>query len=114
MDLSAAYGMQIPFQGYTKVEFTLSPNVLAGMSDKPVVVLILAVTTKLKRPIIGFNIIEELALTSKESQHCFLPRHMVKRLNSALEVGQKTARGVLTVLNPHIACTGRISITVTN
>lgn len=119
LDLSAANGTQIPYQGWIEVEFTLTQNAVAGMSDKPVVVPILVTTAELERPIIGFNVIEELALTSEDSENWFPAGHMIKRLCSALEVGQKTARAVLTVLkkqppenNAHIVCLGRRPLTV--
>lgn len=119
LDLSAANGTQIPYQGWIEVEFTLCKHAVAGMSDRSVVVPILVATTELERPIIGFNVIEELALKSEDSENCFPAGHMVKRLCSALEVGQRTARAVLTVLkkqppenNPHLIRTGRMPVTV--
>ncbi|KAK7880554.1 hypothetical protein WMY93_032813 [Mugilogobius chulae] len=119
LDLSAANGTQIPYQGWIEVEFTLSSNAVAGMSERSVVVPILIASTELERPIIGFNVIEELALTNDNTESCVPAGHMVKKLCSALEVGQKTARAVLSVLKKqspaeqsHIARLGRLPITV--
>ena len=101
------------------MDFTLCKNAVVGMSDNPVVVPVLVVATELERPIIGFNVIEELALKSEDSESCLPADHMVKRLCSALEVGQKTARAVLAVLRKQthendslLVCSGRWPVIV--
>ncbi|XP_037643835.1 uncharacterized protein LOC119498836 [Sebastes umbrosus] len=119
LELSAANGTDIPYEGWMEIEFTLSKNAVAGMNDKPVLVPILVSSSDMTRPIIGFNVIEELALTNDTGEDCMPSGHMVKRLCSALEVGHKTARAVLSVLKkqkpvnqPHIARVGRRSVTI--
>ncbi|KAI3364890.1 hypothetical protein L3Q82_001074 [Scortum barcoo] len=61
LDLSAANGTDIPYEGWMGIEFTLPKNAVSGMSDKPVRVPILVASSDYERPIIGFNVIEELA-----------------------------------------------------
>lgn len=119
LELSAANGTDIPYDGWMEVEFTLSKNAVAGMSDKPVVVPILVASSDIERPIIGFNVIEELALTNDTCGDCTPSGQMVEKLCSALEVGRKTARAVLSVLKkqklenqPHIARVGRQPVTI--
>lgn len=60
--------------------------------------LVLVASHDSERPIIGFNVIEELALTNDTHDDCIPSGHMVKRLCSVLEVGHKIARAVLYVL----------------
>lgn len=121
LDLAAANGTDIPYEGWMGVEFTLSKNAVSGMSDEPVLVPILVATSDLERPLIGFNVIEELARTNDTSGDCIPPDHMVQRLSSALAVGRKTARAVLSVLkqqklepesSPHTARLGRRPVTI--
>ncbi|TKS65275.1 Retrovirus-related Pol polyprotein [Collichthys lucidus] len=119
LELSAANGTDIPYKGWMEIEVTLAKDAVAGMSDKPVLVPILVANSDMERPIIGFNVIEELALTSDTSEDCFLSGHMVKRLSTALEVGHRTARAVLSVLKkqksenqPHLARVGRQPVTI--
>ncbi len=114
LDLLAANETDIPYEGWMGVEFTLSKNAVSGMSDKPVLVPVLVASSDLERPIIGFNVIEELALANDSSGDRVRPGHMVQRLCSALEVRCKTARAVLSVLkkqksenSSHIARLGR-------
>lgn len=89
------------------------------MSNKPVLVPILVANGDIERPIIGFNAIEELALTNDTSEDCVSSGQMVKRLCTALEVGHRTARAVLSVLKkqkpenqPHLARVGRQPVTI--
>ncbi len=119
LELSAANGTDIPYEGWMEIEFTLFKNAVAGMSDKPVLVPILVASSDIDRPIIGFNVVEELALTNDSSGDCTLSDYMVKRLCSAMEVGRKTARAVLSVLNkqkpeeqPHTVRVGRQPVTI--
>ena len=119
LELSAANGTDIPYKGWMKIEVSLSKNAVAGMSEKPVLVPILVASSDIERPIIGFNVIEELALTSDTNGDGIPSGHMVKRLCSALEVGHRTARAVLSVLKkqkpksqPHLARAGRQPVTI--
>lgn len=119
LELSAANGTSIPYEGWIETEFSLCKNAVAGMSGRTIQVPILIARSDIERPIIGFNVIEELALRSDTSEDCIPPGHMVNRLCSALEVGRKTARSVLSVLKkqspdcqPHIARVGRTSVTI--
>lgn len=119
LHLSAANGTSIPYEGWMEAEFTLSKNAVAGMSEQPVRVPILVASGDIECPIIGFNVIEELALRNDSREDSIPPAHMVKNLCSALEVGHKTARAVLTVLKkqkpdiqPHIAKVGRNPATI--
>ena len=119
LDLSAANGTAIPYEGWMGIEFTLSKNAVSGMSDKPVLVPILVASGDLERPIIGFNVIEELAMANDTSGDCIHRDHMVQRLCSALAVRRKTARAVLSVLkkqkaesSPHIARLGRLPVII--
>lgn len=119
LELLAANGTSIPYEGWIETEFSLSKNAVAGMSDRPVQVPILVASGDIERPIIGFNVIEELALRSDTCEDCIPPGHMVNKLCSALEVGRKTARAVLSVLKkqkpdsePHIARVGRRPVTI--
>lgn len=119
LDLSAANGTAIPYEGWMGIEFTLSKNAVSGMSDKPVLVPILVASEEFARPVIGFNVIEELALANDSPGDSLPPGHMVQRLCSALEVGSKTARAVLSVLKKqnleggsHIARLGKRSVTI--
>lgn len=47
--------------------------------------------------------VEELALKNNSREKCIPSGHMVKRLYSALEVGHKTAKAVLSVLKQQTA-----------
>lgn len=58
LELSAANGTNIPYRGWIDIEVTLSKDAVAGMSDKPVMVLVLVADHDMERPIIGFNVIE--------------------------------------------------------
>lgn len=114
LDLLAAKGTDIPYEGWMGVEFALSKNAVAGMSEKPVLVSILVATGDLERPIIGFNVVEELTLPNNTAGDCAPAGHMVQKLCTALKVGCKTARAVLSVLKnkttesgPYIARLGR-------
>lgn len=98
LELSAANGTDIPYKGWMEIEVTLSKDAVAGMSDKPVLVPILVANSDIERLIIGFNVIEELALTNDTSEDCISSGPMVKKLSTALEVGHRTARAVLSVL----------------
>lgn len=98
LDLSAANGTDIPYEGWMGVDFALSKNAVAGMSEKRVLVPILVAIGDLERPIIGFNVVEELALTNDTAEDCAPAGYMVQRLCTALEVGRKTTRAVLSVL----------------
>lgn len=118
LDLSAANGTDIPYEGWMGIEFTLPKNAVSGMSDKPVLVPILVASSGFERPIIGFNVIEELA--QRDSSEASTPSgHMIEKLCSALEVGRKTARAVLTILKKekpecgsHLARVGRRLVTI--
>ncbi|KAL7842136.1 hypothetical protein SRHO_G00238250 [Serrasalmus rhombeus] len=119
LELSAANGTNIPYEGWIEVEFTLSKNAVVGMSDKPVLVPILVASSDVERPIIGFNVIEELALINDTPKNSIPSAHMVRRLCSALEVGRRTARAVLSVLKkqnpqsqPHLVRMGRRQVTI--
>lgn len=97
----------------------LSKDAVAGMSDKLVLVPILVANDGMERPIICFNVIEELALTNDTSEDGISSGHMVKRLCTALDVGHRTARAVLSVLKkqkpesqPHLARVGRQPVTI--
>nr|XP_023656141.1 uncharacterized protein LOC111837914 [Paramormyrops kingsleyae] len=116
--LSAANKTRIPYEGWMGVEFRLSKSTLAGTSDSPLWVPILIASTDMERPIIGFNVIEELA--QKAAAESDTPSgSMVQRLCSALDVGRKRARAILSVLTKcqpdhdyHIARTGRLPTVV--
>lgn len=102
-----------------EIEVTLSNDAVADMSDKPVVVLVLVASHDIERPVIDFNVIEELALTNDTHEDCIPSGHMGKRLCSALVVGHKTARAVFYVLEkqtpgsqPHLARVGRQPVTI--
>ncbi len=56
LELSAANGTDIPYEGWMEIEFTLFKNAVAGMSDKPVLVPILVASSDIDQPIIGFNV----------------------------------------------------------
>ncbi|CAI5672713.1 unnamed protein product [Oreochromis niloticus] len=119
LELSAANGTSIPYEGWIETEFSLSKNAVAGMTNRPVQVPILVASGDIECPIIGFNVIEELALRNDTSKDCIPPGHMLDRLCSAFEVGRKTARAVLSVLkkqtpdsHPHIARVGRRPVTI--
>lgn len=119
LELSAANGTDILYEGWMKAEFTLFKNVVAGMSDRPVLVPILVASDEIEWPIIGFNVIEELALRNGTYEDCTPPGHIIKRLCSALEVGCMTARTILSVLKrprpesqPHMARVGRRPVTI--
>lgn len=56
MDLSAANGTKIPYEGWIGVEFSLLAN-----KDSEILVPLLVTTNLLAKPIIGFNVIKELA-----------------------------------------------------
>lgn len=103
LDLSEANGADIPYEGWMGVEFTLSKNTVSD----------------LEHAIIGFNMLEELALGNDTSGDCIPSGHMVQRLCSALEVGCKTASAVLSVLkkqkleiSSQIARLGRRPVTI--
>lgn len=80
------------------IKFTLFKNAVARMSNRPVQVPILVASDDTGCPIISFNVIEELALRNDMYKDNIPPSHIVNRLYSALEVGHKTARAVLSVL----------------
>lgn len=107
LDLSAANGTDIPYEGWMGVEFALSKNAVAGISEKPVLFPILVAIGDLGHPIISFNVVEELALTNNTAEDCAPAGHMVQRLCTALEVGRKTARAVLSVLKNKKTESGR-------
>lgn len=88
-------------------------------SDKPVLVPILVASNDFERPIIGFNVIEEVALTHDNTADFTPNGHIVQTLCSVPEVGRKTARAVLAVLKrqkpespPHIFRVGRQLVTI--
>lgn len=119
LELSAANGTSFPYEGWIVAELSLSKNAVAGMSDRPVQVPIVITSGDLERPIIGFNVIEELAQRSDTSEDCIPPGRTVNRLCAALKVKRKTARAVLSVLKkqkpdsqPHIARVGRVAVTI--
>lgn len=119
LELLAANGTDIPYEGWMEIEFTLCKDTVAGMSDKPVLVPILVASSNIDRPIIGFNVVEELALMNDPSGDGTRSGDMVKRLCSAMEVGCKTARAVLSVLKkqkpevqPHTVRVGRRPVTI--
>ena len=95
LELSAANGTNIPYEGWMETEFTLSKNAVAGMSDRLVQVPILVASGNIGCPITGFNVIEELALRHDMCEDSISPGHMVNRLCSALEVGHRTTRAVI-------------------
>lgn len=102
-----------------ETEVTLSKDAVAGMRDKPVVAPVLVASHDSERPIIGINVIEELALTNDTHEDCIPSGHMVKRLCSVLEVGHKIARAVLYVLKkqtagsqPHLGRVSRQPVTI--
>lgn len=118
LDLVAAHGTEIPYEGWIGVNFNFSPKETLGMIDKPVLVHILVTSSSLERPIIGFNVIEELALRKDADQ---IPTSLMvqNRLGSALDEGHKTARAVLSVLkkqnhenSPYTARLGRRAVTI--
>lgn len=58
LDLSAANGTDIPYEGWIGIEFTLTKDAASGMSDKPVLVPLLISNSDFECPVIKFNVIE--------------------------------------------------------
>lgn len=92
LDLTAANGTEIPYEGWIGVEFSLSAN-----KDSELLVPLLVTPDPLAKPIIGFNVIEELAQTNVSTDRSFTSK-FVHSLGSALDVGHKKARAVYSVL----------------
>lgn len=90
LNLTAANGATIPYEGWIEVEFWLSGN--KGSEDRQLLVPILVACVELERPIIGFNVIEELVQRDSSGQNFH------STLSSALEVGHKKAKAILSVL----------------
>lgn len=92
LDLSAANGTEIPYEGWIGIEFSLPEN-----KDSELLVPILVSPDPLVKPIIGFNVIEEIAQTNVSTDRT-LTSKFVLSLGSALDVGHKKARAVYSVL----------------
>ena len=92
LDLTAANGTEIPYEGWIGVEFSLSAN-----KDSELLVPLLVTPDPLAKPIIGFNVIKELAQANVSTDRSFTSK-FVHSLGSALDVGHKKARAVYSVL----------------
>ncbi|XP_030590038.1 uncharacterized protein LOC115783375 [Archocentrus centrarchus] len=92
LDLSAANGTEIPYEGWVGVEFSLTDN-----RDSELLVPFLVSSQPITKPIVGFNVIEELAKSNMSSDRT-LPNKFLHSLGSALDVGQKKAKAVFSVL----------------
>lgn len=92
LDLTAANGTEIPYEGWIGVEFSLSAN-----KDSELIAPLLVTPDPLAKPIIGFNVIEELAQTNVSPDRSVASK-FVHSLGSALDVGHKKARAVYSVL----------------
>ncbi len=117
LNLTAANGTSIPYEGWMEVEFWLSGNIETEERDSHLLAPILITSSELEKPIIGFNVIEELvqANTAQQIPLSFL----VNTLSSSLKVSPKKARAVLSLLKKdkdnndcHIARLGRKSIII--
>ncbi len=96
LHLTAANGMSIPYEGWMKVEFCLLANTETGGRDRHLLVPILIASSELEKPIIGFNVIEELVQANAVQQ---IPlSSLVNTLSSSLEVSPRKAKAVLSLL----------------
>jgi len=113
LDLSAANGTEMPYEGWIGVKFSLPSS-----KDSELLVPILVSTHPLAKPIIGFNVIEELAQTNMSTDRTVTSK-FVNSLGSALDVGHKKARAVYSVLKKQksssesqIARLGRLDVII--
>ncbi|XP_038123133.1 uncharacterized protein LOC119771336 [Cyprinodon tularosa] len=93
LDLSAANGTEIPYEGWVGVEFSLTEN-----RDSELLVPFLVSSQPIAKPIVGFNVIEELAKSNISTDRT-LPNKFLHSLGSALDVGHKKAKAVFSVLS---------------
>lgn len=116
LDLRAANGTEIPFQGWVPVSFTLcDPKAKQAKSDE-ILVLILVSRDILQRPIIGFNAIEEM-LINREDQ--IQPSESIALLGNSLKLGSGKAEALLNVIQgatnenvTYLVRTGRTPVVV--
>ncbi len=88
LDLRAANGTEIPFQGWVLVSFTLcDPKAKQAKSDE-ILVPVLVSRDILRKPIIGFNAIEEM-LINREDQ--VQPSESIALLRNSLKLGSGKA-----------------------
>lgn len=87
LDLSAANGTEVAYEGWIRVEFCLPAN-----NDSELLVTLLTL-----KPIIGFNVMEELAQTNTSTNRA-ITNKFIQSLSSPLDVGHKKARAVYSVL----------------
>uniref|UniRef100_A0A8C1WAH7 Gypsy retrotransposon integrase-like protein 1 n=1 Tax=Cyprinus carpio TaxID=7962 RepID=A0A8C1WAH7_CYPCA len=115
LNLTAANGTSIPYEGWMEVEFCLSGNTETEGGGTHLLAPILITSSELEKPIIGFNVIEELVQANAAQQ---IPlSFLVNTLSSSLEVSPRKAKAVLSLLKKrknssscHIARLGRKSI----
>lgn len=92
LDVSAANGTEMPYEGWITVKFSLPSN-----KDSELLVPILVSTHPLAKPILGFSVIEELAQINVSTDGTVTSK-FENSLGSALGVGPKKARAVYSVL----------------
>lgn len=116
LDLRAANGSQIPFEGWVPVSFSLcDSNVKEAKSDE-ILVPVLVSRDTIQRPIIGFNVIEEM-LIHRENQ--IQPSESLALLRNSLRLGSGKAEALLNLIQEatnenvtYTVRTGRTSIVV--
>ena len=95
LDLRAANGTEIPFQGWVPVSFSLcDPKAKQAKSDE-VLVPVLVSRDILQRPIIGFNAIEEMLINREDQAQ---PSESIALLRNSLKLGSGKAEVLLNVI----------------
>lgn len=96
LKLTAANGTTVPYEGWIEVDFSL-PTSSSRKKDRLLVPFLVS-TSSLERPILGFNVIEQLVLSGLSTDKGVSLTQCVQSLSSALEVGTKKARTLFSLL----------------
>lgn len=104
LNLTAANGTSIPYEGWMELEFWLSGNTENEGKGKHLMEPIRIVTSALKKPIIDCNVIEELIQANSAQQ---IPlSFLVNTLSSSLEVSPRKAKAVVSLLKKNKKSSG--------
>lgn len=117
LDLRAANGSEIPFQGWVEVSLSLcDPKGKTTTKSEEVIVPVLVSREIVQKPILGFNAIEEMI---REGEDQVQPSERVALLRQSLRLGSGKAEALLNLIqgatNEHVSYyvkTGRTSIVV--
>lgn len=95
LDLRAVDGSEIPFEGCVPVSFSLcDPKAKEAKSDE-ILVPVLVTRDIVQRPIIGFNVIEEMLINTENQVQ---PSESIALLRNSLRLGSGKAEALLNLI----------------